>query len=566
MGAFLFSTRKVNAEKIKEVFTTRGHNNVKVAESYGQTLVYASKVFVNSINYLTGTQLTGGCNSDFIIGIGTYIYKGDFQEKALQAVWQDIDTVLKDNPVYGHWAFVVRKGNKTFVLNDMSGTLRLYYIEDEEGITITSSMVAAIASVKAPKFDRVRLSAFLAGGYGNEIPFVEGVENVDPLKYVVIEDGKKPIWSKKEVPDTRRIENLDEAVTYVKGLFKQQTDILKEAIGNDTVSIELTAGLDSRLIASNIKTAGINYDFLNYPLFGPDKEVSAQIAKGLGKRMLVQTNEPCIKDFDKHYGEFDYGFNFFRQYANPRWVVENKIQFSGARGECLDKPGFITKNDLHDNSNLNISNLVLRLCVSDEMTKAAKVQYHRYLLSYFEQRGFDVNKQLDEYNQMKFNQMLYGELTGDYMYCSGVQAHIYFYQIFNEWHFNHYVSNIATQVKLGRRLTIALIKDIDKELASYPFVSHRRTKRNNLNGIDHLPIEYANYNGVKKILPDWAVDFIYKRMGRVFSQERFSQIDFKRYEDVIEVKPMMAHPNLYSAILNRLHSVETLRKIFNIAK
>jgi hypothetical protein len=473
--------------------------------------------------------------------------------------------VLQDNPVYGHWAFVVRKGNNTYVLNDMSGTLRLYYIEDEDGITITSSMVAAIASIKSPKFDRVRLSAFLAGGYGNEIPFVEGVENVDSLKYLVIEEGKKPGWVKKDVQDVLRIETLDGAVTYVKGLFKKQMDILKKAIGNETVSIELTAGLDSRLIASNIKTAGLNYDFLNYPLYGPDKEVSAQIAEGLGKRMLVQTNDPCIKDFENHYGEFDYGFNFFRQYANPRWVVENKIQFSGARGECLDKPGFITKNDLRNINNLSISKLVMRLCLSNEMTKAAKEQFHRYMLSYFEKRGFELNNHLDEYEQMKFNQMLYGELTGDYMYCSGVQAHIYFYQIFNEWHFNHYVSNIATQVKLGRRLTIALIKDIDQELAFYPFVSHRRTKRNSLNVIDHLPIEYANYNGIKKILPDWVVDFIYKCMGRVFSAERFSQIDFKRYEDVIEVKSIMAHTNLYSAILNRLHSVETLRKIFDIS-
>lgn len=507
----------------------------------------------------------GGGIYDFIIGVGTYIYKGDYQEKALQAVWQDIDTVLKENPVYGHWAFVARKGDKTYVLNDMSGTLRLYYVEDEEGITVTSSMVAAIASIKAPKFDRVRLSAFLAGGYGNEIPFVEGVENFDPLKYVVIEVGKKPVWVKKAVPETKRIETLDEAVVYVKGLFKQQTDVLKEAIGDETVSIELTAGLDSRLIASNIKTAGINYDFLNYPLFGPDKEVSAQIAQGLGKRMLVQTNEPCTKDFEHHYGEFDYGFNFFRQYANPRWVVENKIQFSGARGECLDKPGFITKKDLSNGSKLNISDLIFRLCLSDEMSKKAREQYLRYMLSFFEQRGFDVNRQLDEYEQMKFNQILYGELTGDYMYCSGVQAHIYFYQMFNEWHFNHFVSNIATRVKLGRKLTIDLIKNIDPELASYPFVSHRRTKRKCLNDVSDLPIEYANFNGIKRILPNWVVDFIYKRMGRVFSPERFSQIDFKRYDDVIEVKPMMAHPNLYSAILNRLHSVETLRKIFNIA-
>ena len=60
MGAFLFSTRKVDTEKIKEVFTTRGHKDVKVAEGNGQTLAYASKVFVNNVNDLGGSQLGGG--------------------------------------------------------------------------------------------------------------------------------------------------------------------------------------------------------------------------------------------------------------------------------------------------------------------------------------------------------------------------------------------------------------------------------------------------------------------------------------------------------------------------
>ena len=563
MGAFLFSTRKVDTEKIKEVFTTRGHKDVKVAEGNGQTLAYASKVFVNNVNYLGGSQLGGGIY-DFIIGVGTYIYKGDYQEKALQAVWQDIDTVLKDNPVYGHWAFLVRKGDKTYVLNDMSGTLRLYYVEDEEGITVTSSMAAAIASIRKPKFDRVRLSAFLAGGYGNEIPFVEGVENFDPLKYVVIEKGKKQVWVSKDVPETKRIEKLDDAVAYVKGLFKQQTDVLKEAIGDETVSIELTAGLDSRLIASNIKTAGINYDFLNYPLFGPDKEVSAQIAQSLGKRMLVQTNEPCTKDFEHHYGEFDYGFNFFRQYANPRWVVENKIQFSGARGECLDTPDIYSDEDIKMMKDPRIEVLLPRLTIRKNMTHQKQEEYKKYLFGYFEKRGFDVHKPLSEKEQVEFTQMLCGQLTGDYMYNSGVQAHIYFYQIYNEWHFNHFITDIAFKAKMGRKLTLALITAIDPELGSYPFVSRRRTKRKSVNETHELPVQYWGYSGIKDKLPNWVVDFIYKRMGRVFNQERFSQIDFKRYDDVIEVKPMMAHPNLYSAILNRLHSVETLRKIFNI--
>lgn len=425
-------------------------------------------------------------------------------------------------------------------------------------------MVAAISSIEKPKFDRVRLSAFLAGGYGNEIPFVEGVENVDPLKYLVIEEEKKPVWVKKDIPEVKRIETLEEAVPYVKNLFKQQTDILKEAIGEEKVSIELTAGLDSRLIASNIKTAGLNYDFLNYPLYGPDKEVSAQIAQGLGKRMLVQTNEPCTKDFEQHLGEFDYGFNFFRQYANPRWKIENKIQFSGARGECLDTPDIYSDEDISMMKDPRIEILLPKLTIRKNMTQEKQDEYEKYLLSYFEKRGFDVHQPLTEKEQVEFTQMLCGQLTGDYMYNSGVQAHIYFYQIYNEWHFNHHITDIAFKAKMGRKLTLALITAIDPELGSYPFVSRRRTKRNSVNETHELPVQYFGYTGIKEKLPNWLVDFIYKRMGRVFSSERFNLIDFDRYKDVIDVKPMMSHPNLYSGILNRLCSVEILRKTIGI--
>ena len=562
MGGFLFSTRKVNTVKVKEVFTTRGHKDVKVREQDGQTLVYASKVFVNNVNYLSGNQL-GGVDSDFILGIGTYFYNGDYHQKALKAVWQDIDKVIQENPIFGHWAFVAKKGTNTYVMNDMNGTLRLYCIESEGGVTVTSSVVAAYASLEHPQFDRVRLSAFLAGGYGNEIPFVVGVENMDPLKYLIIEDGKKPKWIDKRVPDTKHIETLEEAVPYVKDLFIQQMKALKP-IGNEKISIELTAGLDSRLIASNLKTAGFNYDFLNYPLFGPDKEISAQIAEGLGKRMLVQTNEPCTKKFDEHYGEFDYGFNFFRQYANPRWMVENKFQFSGARGECLDTPDIYSDEDIKMMDNPKIEVLLPQLTIRKEMTKEMQNMYKEYLLGYFKERGFDVHKLLTEKEQVEFGQMLCGQLTGDYMYNSGVQAHIYFYQIYNEWHFNHFITDIAFKAKMGRKLTLALITAIDPELGSYPFVSRRRTKRKSVNDTKELPIQYFGYSGIKDKLPHWAVDFLYKRMGRVFSKERFSQIDFDFYKDVIDVKPIVAHPNLYSGILNRLHSVETLRRIIGI--
>ena len=86
--------------------------------------------------------------------------------------------VLDNNPIFGYWAFVVRKGGITYVFNDMSGTLRLYYYQDGDNIVISSSIVSVIACLEKPKFDKVRLGAFIASGYGNEIPFVEGIECV----------------------------------------------------------------------------------------------------------------------------------------------------------------------------------------------------------------------------------------------------------------------------------------------------------------------------------------------------------------------------------------------------
>ncbi len=562
MGVFLFSTKKVNTERVKEVFTTRGHKNVQVKNYNGQTLVCANKILVNNVNYLSGEQL-GGSDTDFILGVGTYFYKGDYKTSALKAVWQDIDAIIEDNPVYGHWAFVVRKGSKTYILNDMSGTLRLYSYEDANGFTISSSMVATFTCVDNPKFDRVRLGGFIASGYGNEIPFVEGVEAVDPLKYVLIEDGGKPKWIDRKVPATQRLETTDEAVDYVKGLFQKQMEVLK-AIGDEKISIELTAGLDSRLIASNLKTSGFNYDFLNYPLFGPDKEVATQIAEGLGKRLLSQTNESCNEDFDKHYGEFDYGFNFFRQYPNPRWKIENIIQFSGARGECLDTPDIYSDEDIKIMNDPRIEKLLPHISLKKEMTKDAQEKYYKYLLAFFEKRGFDVHNQLSEKEQVEFTQMICGQLSGDYMYNSGVQAHMYFYQIYNEWHFNHFITDIAFKAKMGRKLTLALITAIDPELGSYPFVSRRRTKRDSVNEVKELPVQYYSFKGVKKLLPNWLINMIYERMGRSFSKERFNAINIDDYRDVVNVDELKKHPNLYSDILNRLYSVEVIKRIIDI--
>ncbi len=558
MGVFLYSNRPVNVSKIEEVFVSRGHKNVKNHQFGNEIIIHSGKTLVNNVGEL-GSEALGANNGDFILGVGTYIYKGKFGDDALGVIWEDIESILKENSIYGHYAFVVRKNGTTYVFNDMSGTLRLYVVtDDDEGTVITSSMVAAIASIEEPKFDKDRLSGFLASEFANEIPFVKGVDNINSQKYYCRKENTSGIWIRREIEEVKRIDTLEDAVPFVRSLFKQQTHQL-QAFGNEKCSIELTGGLDSRLSTSNLDADGFNYEFIHYPLFGPDKEVADIISENEQKRMLVQTNIPIGEKGKEFYGEFDYGFNYFRQYANPRWVVENRLQFSGALGECLSTPLSI---DYLDDS--RIESLIQKLAGSKLMNSECLSGYYRYLRNYFVSRGFDVDEQMDEKTLYDFEQMFEGQLCGDFMYNSGAQAQLYFYNMYVEWHFNHYVSDIAYKVKNARKLSIACIKETSPKYASYPFVSRRRTKRKSVKAVSELPLHYFSFNGVKKLLPKTIVDFLYEKMGRSFSKTRFNAIDLDMYNDIVEVEEIKKHRNLYSNTLNRMYSVEVLRRKFNI--
>lgn len=563
MGAFLFSTKKVDLTKVVDVLKSRGHEAVSVETANNTILVHAPKILVENVNYLSANDL-GGDKNDYICGIGTFFYKNTYGKETLKYVYENLETVLEENPVYGHWAFVVHKGGITYIFNDMSGTMRLYFQQEDDSIVISSSMLSVVACIENPKFDKMRLGAFIASGYGNEIPFVDGVECVDPLKILMIEDGKVAKWIDRKEPIIPRINTLEEAVIHCKKLFKEQMNAIRKAIGEEQVGVELTAGLDSRLIASNIKTSGFNYNFVNYPLFGPDSEVANLIANGLGKEVYVLANESAKDNADSRYGEFDFGFDYYRQYCNNRWQIKNKFQFSGGRGECIDTPDMYSDEDISMMRNPRISVLLDHLCVRDELTPKYRKLYKEYLMRVYASRGFDVNAHLSDKESVRFNQMMAGQFTGDYMYNSGVQAHLYFYQPYNEYHFNHYIMDIALSAKSGRKLTLALIKAIDPELASFPFVSRRRTKMDSVTEVSELPIQYKSYNRIKRILPNFVVNFIYGYMGRKYDINRLNGVDLAIYREVVNVDKYLKYPNMYSGYLNRLSSIEVLRRKFNI--
>lgn len=69
-------------------------------------MLTAPKTLVANENYIGENELGKG---NYAVGIGTYFYKDSYGKEALREVFNDIETVISDNPVYGHWAFCIRR-------------------------------------------------------------------------------------------------------------------------------------------------------------------------------------------------------------------------------------------------------------------------------------------------------------------------------------------------------------------------------------------------------------------------------------------------------------------------
>lgn len=567
MGVFLYSTKHVNTERVINVFKTRGHENIKDHSNDSYSLVTAPKTLVKNVNYI-GSETLG--ETDFAIGVGTYFYKGAYGVDALKLVYDDLDEVLEKNPVFGHWAFCIKKGRKTYIFNDMSGFMRVFFAKEGDEYIFSTSMTAVMASMAHPKFDKVKLSGFLAGGYGAEATFVEDLTTIDPHKYITIDEKGQKSWHNRHIPDVPRIETLEEAVPYVKSLFEQQMKEVKSAIGSKKVYADATGGLDSRLVASNLHSSGIDFDYMNYPIFGPDSEIAKILADGLKKKLHTQTDIRIEKDqIAKHIGEFDYGNNFFRQYANPRWKLDNDFEFSGARGECIDLPDIYSDEDLSYMEDTRPEILLKNLTVGPIMTEVSKKEYLDYLMNFLSEReGFKKGVKLTEKQQVKFTQFFAGQY-GDAMYNSGAQANLYFYSMYNEWHFNHFISDIAFDAKKCRKLTLALISSIDPELGSFPFVSRMNTARQSVNEVKELPMKYSVYpTWLKKLMPIWLKNFLYNKVGLRKNNIDYSLIEgieWSIYKDVVKVDRLKKYPVYYHEIIKRMYSLEQVRKVCAIS-
>ena len=563
MGAFSYNN--CSKEIKQDVFVSKGHKNIKKIDiSREERFVCCNKILVNNKNFLR-------LGDDFIVGVGTYVYNKLFAYNALKEIWNDFqvsDCTLRYK-LYGHYAFILKKNGVISIFTDRAGVFRVYYAMQHESIYVSTSMLSVVEQMEEPKIDNVKAAINVCGFFGREIPFVQGVEILGGNKFIQIKELKARIFDRCSMIEEKHIVDLNEAIGYVKGLINEQIEQFKyiqkslNKEGFDSVfSVEITGGLDSRLLSGILRYGKLNYSYVHYPLFGPDKEIADIIATTLNKKIEIIENLVESNNYKIYYGEYDSRFNLLGHYPNQRWKIPHLIKFSGLRGECISTADIQQKKYEKYSVEQYIDLFLKNSMINNSLLEPCKEYMVNDVCSNLKiKRGVP----LSQYQVTLLVQFIYAQRTGDGFFLSAMGAHLWSWSIYNEAWFILSAANIDVDVRRKRKLTIALIKDLDSKLATLPFVSHRRTRRNSVDKIKELPEVSKSYNGIKNLMPRFVVDFLYKKMGRRMGKSLLiSKLDFNRYSNIVKVCEMQKYPNLNSEYINRLASLDAVVRLLNI--
>lgn len=202
---------------------------------------------------------------DFVLAVGTLIYKDAVGRRARELLYADWDADgpscgLADGALRGHFAVVLKKRGAVHVLNDAAGMYRLF-LSTAEGVSISNSYLAVVHSLRNRSVSAQEAYEFVCSGafYGGRTPCKQ-VRMVSPCEILVLSGNNLEAVERRPaaMPAVCPAGSLESygrpLLETVRGYFR----VLREHFDGDVIA-DLTGGYDSRLVAASLKHEGIRY-------------------------------------------------------------------------------------------------------------------------------------------------------------------------------------------------------------------------------------------------------------------------------------------------------------------
>lgn len=197
-------------------------------------------------------KMRGG---DFISNVGIFIYKGEFNEKALELFYKDLTSgaELKDllQETRGHFGLILFHKNKLHFITDKAGILPLYAYQ-KDGVVEVGSFLNSLAGNNALSLDYAGLMNHFVRG-GDTFLMRSCFKEV-----TILNEGTIYTYEKGELKSERyhnlfadmtfnRYKSFDEVVEAARDLFKENLAFLKN---QKDIIADLSGGFDTRTIMS----------------------------------------------------------------------------------------------------------------------------------------------------------------------------------------------------------------------------------------------------------------------------------------------------------------------------
>jgi asparagine synthase (glutamine-hydrolysing) len=288
-----------------------------------------------------------------------------YQNESLVDYFIGIDTLegikAQLNKITGHFALILKTSDSLFVVTDRGRSIPLYFRCDRGKVEISDAAFTLVDPLNLKSgYDEYSFQEYLAAGHVTQNrTLLRNVSQVGAGEIAILNNDKIEIVEYfKFLPNYENIDSLEASASKFVELLDKDYKNLINTLNGRTVVIPLSAGYDSRSIASMFKRSG--YQNVICYSFGqdgsPEMLTSQKVAKALGYRwFFIETTPEIVKGFtesDEFLSFVDFAANassfyimqdFFavRKMRNEKLVPDDAVFMPGHSGDTLGGSNFL---------------------------------------------------------------------------------------------------------------------------------------------------------------------------------------------------------------------------------
>lgn len=591
MSRIVFSNNKNIYEAIKNDYSKHFNISASFKEEHCYISTYKKlKKVTNNMEIFN--------NKDIIASSGTFFYKNSIGKEALNKLYEDIqdkglNEIIKN--ITGNFCIILKKGTDIYFFVDNMGIYKLYYYINKSEITITNILYNLAKNIEKKitiNEQSVLEDSFQFSILGEET-FINEIKKVSAnhiYKYN-LSRSELVLIKKKLNTINYNYDDIDKSAEYLSSIIKNKIKLIKNNF--DNITINMTGGLDSRLILSSFLSEGIKPNIIygvGNSLLTDTKDRDLELNEIYAKKFNLKffkmdwrTKEKYYEDWDyllEKYGEYYVIYsgnrNIFEEYENNVSSFTDFIEF-GYFGETFRN---IEKLEL-SKTNFDLDYLIENLYLYNIENLSKFLVNEKDYRSRIKEK---INKviQFNDLNQYNIEQNDFQKIHSEYRKSadskmSNLQNQImYSFIILSDYEIQDFINNIPFQWKKDAQFMLKVIGQLEPETLKIPFFSHAIDLILNEKKLKLVPKKnHRIKKTIKKVIKNQKVYNTLKKIYNLFKTNRNVQTEFNnlKSQSVEKINDLqnelgikLIYPDKYNGDIRSLmryyQNLYMLKKIF----